>query len=142
VLVRLLDVSISLSRHHIRHRAVLGLCRHKDNRRIVGAFSVFKPGSKEGNPQQAAGTGVTSLDWSRTTYEWGTTFCDNADDAGSDNSSDGADADRKASYEDSIAITATDTLPGTYHARGYVARRNQNEEGVILIRMTVTGSCI
>lgn len=70
----------------------------------ISAHQVFKPWV-EGT--QASGTdppGATWDDWDNDDYEWTTAGCESADDEGEDNSGDGTGADRKATYEDSIAL--------------------------------------
>ncbi len=98
-------------------------------------YRIFKPwveGTATGSP---TGTGVTWSDWQRTTLEWGTSGCANADDGGSDNSGDGTGADRKATAEDTKSVDAVDTwfywTISNALVQGWYAE-TINEEGVLL----------
>lgn len=68
----------------------------------IYAYRVFKPwreGTSDAWPCTVTAGGVTYDDWDCIDYEWGTAGCDNASDAGSDNSGDGTDYDRKVTPE-------------------------------------------
>lgn len=106
----------------------------------VSNYRVFKPWIEGTEVGAAAGTGTTHYDWSRTTLEWGTSQCACANDDGVDNSQDGTcDAsgrDRKATAEESEAISSTGWYMfdiATSLAQGWY-NGTIEEEGVLFLR--------
>ena len=99
-------------------------------------WRVFKPWVEGEAQGSGTGTGATWNDWSRTALEWGTAGCANADDGGSDNSSDGADADRTATADGNLVVDASGTgywgvdLDTSLANAWY--NSTKNEEGVLM----------
>jgi hypothetical protein len=78
---------------------------HERNPDTIYAYRVFKPFKEGIGTGQYCGAidttinGATWGDWNCLNLEWGTAGCGNASDAGTDNSGDGSDYDRKATAE-------------------------------------------
>jgi hypothetical protein len=112
------------------------------NQGDVSVYRIFKPwneGALDGSdPADAAeGEGViTWVDWSNDGEEWTTAGCGSADDGGSDNSGDGTGADRKATAEATVTVSAASTWYG-FHISATLAQAwyagTANEEGVLLV---------
>lgn len=81
-------------------------CEGYNNDMTISAYSVFKPWNEGTSQVTCVSNFVSWNDWDCTVLEWTTAGCNNADDAGSDNSGDGINADRKATAESSINVTA------------------------------------
>lgn len=105
----------------------------------LSAYSVFKPWDEGSGNGTAADTtdGACFRYWDLASGSgdqgWGTDGCYNADDGGSDNSSDGSGVDRKATAENTQTVSAAGwvgldltTLAGTWYDG------TKNEEGVVL----------
>lgn len=116
-----------------------------------GAYRVFKGDSlwNEGtltgsDPADAAfGEGVVTWnDWSNDGEEWATAGCGCASDNGEDNSNDDGDciddnADRKATAEDAVTITVTNTWCGVDVSAALAQDwydGDANENGIVFIR--------
>jgi len=112
----------------------------------IGAYRVFKP-YKEGTiyADICTGTdkGVSWNDWNCLDLEWGTVGCANASDAGSDNSGDGTDYDRKATAEASATSVTTVNTWYSWSISTELATGWYNgtiaENGIILVGDTTTG---
>lgn len=72
----------------------------------VVAYRMFKIAFVEGTGDGEDVAGVTWNDWSADDYEWTSGGCNSTDDGGSDNSGDGASADRKSTAEGSVVVDA------------------------------------
>jgi len=78
----------------------------------ISAYRVFKPwveGILDGATCTGTGNGATGNDWDCLSLEWGTILCANTSDAGSDNSGDGTDYDRKSTAESNVSVTTVNT---------------------------------
>jgi len=111
----------------------------------IYAYRVFKPWIEgTGVWTHCTGTngGVTWDDWNCLDLEWGTAGCANASDAGSDNSGDGTDYDRKATAESYADVTTINTWYSwnisTELATGWYDG-TIGERGIILVGSIVTG---
>ena len=124
-------------------------CSLYSSNNYTGSFSVyrvFKPwgegtGDFTNPPDAPVGEGVaTWFDWSNDDEEWGVVGCDSANDAGSDNNTDGDDADRKATAEGSFSTTTFGWY--TFSVTNALAQDwydgDANENGVLIARTSGT----
>ena len=134
-IIRVKNVASELEPGATNITAVCSLyCNTNDVNGSISAYRVFKPWTEDG---------VTWNDWVRTAYEWGTAGCLNASDAGTDNSGDGTDYDRKTTAEATVSVTtpatwyswniSTALATGWYN--GTIAER-----GIVLVEATTDGS--
>lgn len=114
ILIRVKNVASELGLGATNITAICSLyCMyHRPYNSNISVYRVFKPWV-EGTFDDVTCTGVdngaTWNDWNCLAYEWGTGGCTNASDAGTDNSGDGTDYDRKATAESNVNITTANT---------------------------------
>lgn len=138
VLIRVKNLSALLPVNATISSCVCSLyCQNNNTDGNVSAYRVFKPWGEGTNIWETCNTsGASWNDWVCIDFEWGTAGCNNASDAGSDNSGDGTDYDRKATAEVTVNVTTVNTWYGwsisTALAQGWYDG-TINEEGIILI---------
>ena len=124
-------------------RSPLSRIYEKGRPSIIKRRRIFKPwveGDENGIDNDDGD--VTWNDWASDAMEWTTAGCASADDGGSDNSGDGTGADRKATAESTVDVTASGWYSWTISnalAQGWYDE-TINENGVFMLASTAGGA--